>query len=78
MDLVVGIEVDAHVEVVAAARLDLDFFQFMALQVVLPVQLVGGPQRQPQFFLALAHGAQVFALLAFAAPMPGQHEACQR
>ena len=32
-----------------------------------------------QFFSGLDEGsAFIFALLAFAAPMPGQHEACQR
>ena len=78
MDLVVGVQVDLHVEVVAAARLDLDFLQFVALQVVLPVELVGGPQRQPELFLAFAHRPQVLALVAFAAAMPGQQHAGQQ
>ena len=71
VDPVVLFEVDLHRKVVAWVRFDAGGFKLLALHVVLPVELAGGPQRQACALLAFAQGGQVFALFAQAAQMQG-------
>ena len=78
MDLVVLVQVHLHGEVVAAVGLDPGALELALLQVVLPVDFVGGPQRQAQALFAFAHRPQVLAVFALTAAMPRDRHAGHR
>ena len=78
MDLVIGIQVDAQAQVVLAIDFDGGAFHLVPFKVVLPVEFVGRPQRQPQPLFALTQGAQMLALLLFPPTMAHQQHGCQQ